>query len=269
MQMLVEGASKEPKTHHAVSIPNFPAFDSTSELWTDYWARFNTFAVAHIITEDRKPKIFFASQSAVTCKILTNLSAQMTPPKVINQLTMAEITGFMKEQYDPKKFIIRERFEFWSEMRHKPGETVQELAARIRQDATTCDFASITNPHEAMRTKLICSVNIEAVLKALFKVKVDELSFTRAVELATETEDAAKVAKETAHGSKATGVNKVQSEKKPTINRPSGFSSSASQGNRLPPSCYRCGKNHLANTCTHNNSQCNFCKELGHIEPAC
>ncbi|XP_067940419.1 uncharacterized protein [Watersipora subatra] len=154
-------------------------------------------------------------------------------------------------------------------MQRKPGETVQELAARIRQDATTCDFTSITNPlDEAMRTKFIFSVSNEAVLKALFKVKV-ELSFTRAVELATETEDAAKVAKKTAHGSKATGVNKVQSEKKPAINRPSGSSSSASQRNRPPPSSYRCGKNHLANTCVHKNSQCNFCNKLGHIEPAC
>ena len=31
-------------------------------------------------------------------------------------------------------------------MKRKPGETVQELAARIRQAAATCDFANIENP---------------------------------------------------------------------------------------------------------------------------
>ena len=54
-----------------------------------------------------------------------------------------------------------------------------------------------------MRTRFICSVGNEAVLKALFKIKDDQLTFQKAVQVAVETEDAAKVAKETIHGSKA------------------------------------------------------------------
>ena len=70
----------------------------------------------------------------------------------------------MKNQFDPTRYIIRERFKFWSNMLRKPGETVQELAARIRQDAVTCDFASIKDPlDEALRTRFICSINNEAV----------------------------------------------------------------------------------------------------------
>ena len=47
----------------------------------------------------------------------------------------------------------------------------------IRQDAVTCDFPSIKAPlDEAMRTRFMCSLNNEAVLKALFKVKDDELT---------------------------------------------------------------------------------------------
>ena len=76
----------------------------------------------------------------------------------------------MKDQFDPKRFVIRERFNFWSSMRRKPGKTIQELAAQIRQDAVTCDFPSIRDPQdEAMRTRFICSVNNEAILKSLFK----------------------------------------------------------------------------------------------------
>ena len=44
------------------------------------------------------------------------------------------------------RYVVRERFKFWSEMRRKPGETIQELAARIRQDAVTCDFPRIKDP---------------------------------------------------------------------------------------------------------------------------
>ena len=52
----------------------------------------------------------------------------------------------MKEQFDPKLFVVREGFKSWSDMQRKTGETLQELAARIRQDAATCAFPSIKDP---------------------------------------------------------------------------------------------------------------------------
>ena len=83
---------------------------------------------------------------------------------------MKEITEFMEDQYDPKQFIVRERFKFWSDMQsdmqRKPGETLQELASRIQHDAATCDFSSIQDPQdEALRQRSICSVNNEAFSK--------------------------------------------------------------------------------------------------------
>ena len=86
-------------------------------------------------------------------------------------------------------------------------KTVLELVARIRQEAVTCDFASITDPlDEALLTRFISSISNEAVLKALFKMKEDELTFNKAIEIAMESEDAAKVAKETVHGPKELGT---------------------------------------------------------------
>ena len=87
----------------------------------------------------------------------------------------------------------------------KSGETVQELVVRIRQEAVMCDFASVKDPlDEALRTRFVCSINNKAVLKALFKV--NDLTFNKAIEIAMETEYAAKVAKETVHGPKETGA---------------------------------------------------------------
>ena len=99
----------------------------------------------------------------------------------------------MAEQFDPKRFVVRERFKFWSDMKRKPGETIPELASRIRQDAATCDFQSIKDPlDEALRTKFICSVDNEAVSKTLFKLKDVELKFSNAIRVAQEVEEAAK-----------------------------------------------------------------------------
>nr|KAG5696115.1 hypothetical protein BaRGS_020516 [Batillaria attramentaria] len=185
------------------------------ELWPDYWSRFCTFLVANAVPDDRKAQVFLTNQTPAVYKQLANLAAQQNPRTDINSLTMDQIVKFMKEQFDPKLFIVRERFKFWSNMERKPGETLQELAARIRQDAATCDFPSIQDPQdEALRQRFICSVNNEAVLKALFKVKDTELDFAKAVKIAIETEDAAKVAKETVYGSKPRPVNKVKMNNK-------------------------------------------------------
>ena len=103
---------------------------------------------------------------------------------------MDDMTNFMQNQFDSKRFIVQERFKYWSDVKHKPGETPQELAARLHQQAVTCDFASIKDPqNEALRTKFICSI-----------------AFCKAVEVAVETEDVAKAAKETVHGSKPTPI---------------------------------------------------------------
>ena len=93
------------------------------------------------------------------------MAGKQDHPKDVNELSMEDIKAVMEQQYDPKRFVVRDRFRFWSNMQHKPGETAQELAARIRQESATCDFASIRDPQdEVLRTKFICSIGNEAVL---------------------------------------------------------------------------------------------------------
>ena len=117
-------------------------------------------------------------------------------------------------------------------MKRKPGETIPELASRIRQDAATCDFQSIKDPlDEALRTKFICSVDNEAVLKTLFKLKDDELKFSNAIRVAQEVEEAAKVAEETVHAKSKT--SKTQEKK---------------------TACFRCGNSgHFSKACPKSN----------------
>ena len=94
-------------------------------------------------------------------------------------------------------------------MQCKLGESVLELAARIRQAATTCDFTAIKDPlDEALRTHFISSINNEAVLKALFKVKDEKF------EIAVKAEDATKIAKDLVYGLKSTlFIHKVSDNK--------------------------------------------------------
>ena len=126
---------------------------------------------------------------------------------------MEDVSEFVQDQYNPKQFVMQEQFKFWSDVQCKRCETVQELTARIHQDAPTCDFTSIKNPQdEAMHTRFVYLAGNEAVLKALFKFNDDDLTFCKSVEVALEMDNTAKVAKETVHGSKvvtSTQINKV------------------------------------------------------------
>ena len=127
----------------------------------------------------------------------------------------------------------------------------------------------------------MCSVNDEAVLKALFKVKDAELTFAKAIAVVVETEDAAKVAKETVYGSSSkqvVAVNKVQDKSPRTSDSPSGVESSRSKAalhsrhkTDFPKgTCPRCGKtDHGARDCPFKESICNYCQKIGHLQSVC
>ena len=226
---ILQSSLNKPRENVPTPMASFQPFDSTSELWTDYLARFRTFVTANSIPDNKQAQIFLTNQSNSVYKMLSNLAAQQQPVKSIHELTMNDIQTFMAEQFDPKRFVVRERFKFWSDMKRKPGETIPELASRIRQDAATCDFQSIKDPlDEALRTKFICSVDNEAVLKTLFKLKDDELKFSNAIRVET---------------------SKTQ-EKKTACFR-----------------CGNSG--HFSKACPHIKAICSFCKKTGHLQSVC
>ena len=256
----LQSSLNNPRENVPTPMASFQPFDSTSELWTDYLARFRTFVTANSIPDNKQAQIFLTNQSNSVYKMLSNLAAQQQPVKSIHELTMNDIQTFMAQQFDPKRFVVRERFKFWSDMKRKPGETIPELASRIRQDAATCDFQSIKDPlDEALRTKFICSVDNEAVLKTLFKLKDDELKFSNAIRVAQEVEEAAKVAKETVHGQPSTSVQKVYHAKSKT-----------SKTQEKKTACFRCGNSiHFSKACPHIKAICSFCKKTGHLQSVC
>ena len=270
VKLLIDCIQKSESKNNAQPA-KFSEFDPSSELVTDYLARFQTFVSAHSIPEHKQAQFFLTSQTPVTYKMICNLSSQTTPPKEVNELTLQEIEGFMKEQFHPTRFIVRERYKFWTGTGRKPGESIQQLAARIRQDAVTCDFPSITNHlDEAMRTRFMCHVDNEAVLKALFKMKKEDLTFLKAIEIATQIEDAAKCAKETVSQERSLDVHTVQKQKfKPSKNSKRSQQTKIQKKRDFPEgTCGRCGNSH-SKPCRFKESVCNYCQKVGHLEKVC
>ena len=129
---ILQSSLNNPRENVPTPMASFQPFDSTSELWTDYLARFRTFVTANSIPDNKQAQIFLTNQSNSVYKMLSNLAAQQQPVKSIHELTMNDIQTFMAEQFDPKRFVVRERFKFWSDMKRKPGETIPELASSRR-----------------------------------------------------------------------------------------------------------------------------------------
>ena len=74
------------KSTEGMSTPSFAPFDSTTELFQDYWSRFCTFVAANSIPDERKAQLFLTSQSPALYKQLSNLAAQKTPKKRLTAL---------------------------------------------------------------------------------------------------------------------------------------------------------------------------------------
>ena len=256
------------------AAPTFVPFDPESELWKDYWTRFETFCDANIISETRQPLVFLTNQTSSIFKVIDTFASQQTTPTTANKLSITSIKDFMSTQYDPKKFIIRERYKFWSTIKRKPGETVTELATRVRQMAATCDFPSITSPlDEALRTCFICAVGNEGVLKAIFR-KNNDVDFTEAVAIASEVEEASKTAKAQIH-SRSSDVNIINRHRpSPNFNTqkrvPSNKTLPKTNASTFNRECDSCGgSDHLRKDCKFLKSTCHYCKKVGHIASVC
>ena len=102
----------ETSSSASFSIRNFGTFDSTTELWFDYCSRLDTFFTAHTIPVSKKLQ-FLTNQLPTIYEMLSILATQEKLPKVLNQLSKEEIFTYMKGQFDPERFAVRERFRFW------------------------------------------------------------------------------------------------------------------------------------------------------------
>ncbi|KII63742.1 hypothetical protein RF11_08128 [Thelohanellus kitauei] len=174
----------------------FTPFDPSSELWFDYHSRFLTFSEANRISDERKPLTFLTSQSREIYKLVQTAGAQLDTPTDINSLTWPQILDIMKRNFGDQCFLVRERYRFYTETKRDSGESIQELASKIRLKAMNCDFGSVKNPlEEALKTAFVCAVNNESVLRTIFHKHSEDLSFNEVVEIAKEVEGAMNTAK--------------------------------------------------------------------------
>ena len=85
LKHLIE-AAREGAKGSSSPVASFQVFDLSSELGLDYLERFRTFLTANSIPKEKESQVFLTNQTTVTYTLLSNLAAQQSPPKGINDL---------------------------------------------------------------------------------------------------------------------------------------------------------------------------------------
>ena len=109
MKEMKAPAAATPSVATVSATPNFASFDSSAELWEDHWSRFVTFFRAYSVSEERQAQVFLTNQSPTIYKMISNLAAQSSPSKQINELSIKEIVQFMRGLLDRPKTVHRQR----------------------------------------------------------------------------------------------------------------------------------------------------------------
>ena len=100
-------------------MASFEPFDSNSKLWLDYLERFRTFLTANSFPREKEDQVFLTNQTTVTYKLLSYVAAQQSPAKGVNDLSVDDNQRFMGEQFDPRRFVVKEMHKVWSDLKRK------------------------------------------------------------------------------------------------------------------------------------------------------
>ena len=180
-------------------------------------------------------------------------------PEKPTEKSFDQIVTLMKEHYFPKPSVTMQRLSFHSRFR-KQGESVATFVADLQRLSEYCKFGD--SLAQILRDRLICGINNDRMQRHL--LAESKLTFEKAYKLVQAMETADHDAREL-QGPPTAAVNKLNrgtDKNFPTGRRPPTHKSS--QNN-----CYSCSGKHSANDCRFRQSECHFCKKVGHIERAC
>lgn len=195
------------------------------------------------------------------------------------------IVELVKNHFISKRNEAMERCKF-QQARQAPNETIANYVAKLKELALFCNFSNLT---EALRDQLVCWVADHDTRVALFSE--DQLTYDKAVQLATTRESALKNAART---EKAVHTATESTVKHINTSRRKGNSSKYEnrdyKGKKLNDNkyndngkfkmkpnvdnnyvCFCCGKinNHYVDKCKLKKVTCNSCNGRGHIEKMC
>lgn len=132
---------------------NFPPFNSSTETWDAYVARFAYFLIANDytnLTPERKRAYFLSFCGAEIFDTTMTLMA----PQSIHSGTWEEFMKKLKRHYAPAPSRIASRQHFYHQDQ-APGESINQYVMALRRAACHCEFVNL---HDYLLDRLVSGV---------------------------------------------------------------------------------------------------------------
>lgn len=229
---------------------NVGEFKESEESWTQYAERLEQYFAANEIKDAKKQRAILPS----VCGSKTyGLIRDLLQPQKPGDVELKEILEKLENHFSPKPSVIVEQFKFHSRSRLE-GENVAEFVAGLRRLSEHCKFG--TTLEDMLRDRLVCGISDDRIQRRLLGER--ELTFEKAVEIATATEMASRNVMDLGGKTPSSdnNVNKVEEEIAPPKFQPKR-------------ECYRCGGNHDPSSCKYKNEVCYKCQKKGHMAKVC
>ena len=239
-------------------IGSINPFESNTETWTSYQERLEQYFIVNDIAAEKRVAGLLTLLGERTYCLLRSLTSPAKP----SEKTYKELCDLLSTHLSPKPLIIAERFRF-HKRNQATGECIKDYVATLRKLAEFCNFGD--NLNDTLRDRFVCGLREETTQRKLLSTV--DLTFAKAIEIATAMETATKDAAEL-QSSAATGSVHRIANRKHTKTRPPPKRETVQVTSK--PNCIHCGKNnHVSQKCRLKNAVCHFCKTKGHIQKIC
>ena len=164
----------------------------------------------------------------------------------------------LADHFEPKRNLVFESVKF-RQAKQEPGENVDAFCTRLRQLASTCDFADL--PRE-LKTQILWGCSSSQLKRRALR---EEMTLDKLLELARSLELSDIQAKAMEQSSES--VNFVKKSGK-------GFShgrkfSDKSVNSKSKQLCGQCGYDHPKDKCPAKGERCRGCNGIGHFKSVC
>ena len=230
-----------------VLIGKIDEFQPDQEPFSVYVERFELYAAANSLADDKKVPLFLTVLGGKIYNLLHDLFAPSNPKD-------QSFAAKLKDHFEPEPLIIAKRFHF-HRRDQGPEESIAQYLAELRRLVSRCKFEAYLD--EALRDRLVCGLRSDAIQRRILTEPSPTLACV--VEIAQGMEAAC----QDTQSLKQTDTAVCKIMPRPPVSAVVGSTPTGKP-------CYCCGKaGHTSQSCSHKNTTCYFCQKRGHLPRVC
>ena len=165
------------------SVGKIESFDPTQETFPRYVKRIKNFFSANEVADAKQKYVFLNSLGRKHYNLLSNLLSPAEP----EDKSLDELITVLTKHFQPTTSVIAERYSLHCRCQ-TPNESIADFVVGLKKSITCCQY----EPHVQsilLRDRFVCGLAHEATRKRLL-TEDNDLTFNRAVEIATSVERA-------------------------------------------------------------------------------